>query len=651
MEENNNSSQTKTNNFKNFSKYEFLEIVGEGSYGIVYKCLDRLNNQIVAIKRFKETEEAYVRKLISRELRILQMTKHENIVEYKEAFKRKGELYVVFEYVERNLLQVLESEVRLTDDIIREIIFELSLAICYLHSEGIIHRDIKPENLLITNNFNLKLCDFGLARKMHNLRFNKEILTDYVATRWYRAPEVILTKGEYGPEVDFWSIGIIMAEIITGQPLFPGIDDLDQLMVIQNSLGPLNREYIESFQQISPFINIETLMASIVHSNEDKNQIQSLEKKFSNKICNEGIKLMRSLLEVDPKKRIKGEDLLFHPFFEPIRNKKFFSTNNIGFNNLSKTISLKNSQADYGIIKVDDEIILGQCESQECGNNFLENTENTLYKSYYKTLNLDKMKKLFNKESKSVSNIHSGGNSIFSYSQRAIKGKNSQKFKTLNNNFNQTQSIQNKQNSITTFPNNKNLFKYTAKLGLSSSSNQIFKPSKELQSQYKSLLNIRMSKEVLKEHQKKFVASIDKTNITIGKVDKFFTSSIFKNGSTNFNSFNKTQSSIKMSRSDLFKNKTYVENDNSQKINSNISVEKIEKISDIKMTKSESFGKFNNLNKILFPISSQELKNRIAFYYNKENERLKSNGPINKNIPTLSSNSNVSTLPVIKIKK
>ena len=141
------------------------------------------------------------------------MLKQENIVQLKEAFRRKGELYLVFEYVDKNLLEILEDRPNGIDpELIKKYIFQLCKAIEYCHRLDVIHRDIKPENLLISNSHHLKLCDFGFARQMPK----GGALTDYVATRWYRAPELLISTGEYGKEVDIWSIGCIMGELVDG---------------------------------------------------------------------------------------------------------------------------------------------------------------------------------------------------------------------------------------------------------------------------------------------------------------------------------------------------------------------------------------------------------------------------------------------------
>lgn len=144
---------------------------------------------------------------------------------------RMNRLYLVFEYVEKNLLEILEENPNGLDlDMVRFYIYQLLKAIEFCHRNNVIHRDIKPENLLIKPKTNeLKICDFGFARVLNNKAGMG--LTDYVATRWYRAPELLLSN-HYGKEVDIWAIGCIMGEIIDGDALFPGESEIDQLFCI-----------------------------------------------------------------------------------------------------------------------------------------------------------------------------------------------------------------------------------------------------------------------------------------------------------------------------------------------------------------------------------------------------------------------------------
>ena len=291
-------------------KYEVLGIVGEGAYGVVYKCKNKITNEFVAIKKFKETDDEIVIKTMKRELEMLKKIKHENIVEYKESFIHKKNLYLVFEYVEKNLLELLqETPNGISPPKIKYLIYQLIKAIKYLHSKNIIHRDIKTENLLINPDLKLKLCDFGFAREVKLNMENNNIsqMTDYVATRWYRAPELLLSGGIYGPEVDYWAIGCIMGELIDGNPIFPGDDEYDQLNYIIKIMGNLPIQFTEMFYENPIFQGKDLLFVD---------KIESLDKRYLGKISKDAIDFMKQLLRIDPSKRLNGDTVFKHKYYE-----------------------------------------------------------------------------------------------------------------------------------------------------------------------------------------------------------------------------------------------------------------------------------------------------------------------------------------------
>ena len=307
------------------NKYEVIGIVGEGAYGVVYKCKNKETKEYVAIKRFKETKDDIVKKTMRRELAMLKLLKHENVVDFLDCFKNKGNLYLVFEYVERTLLELLEEKPGgLHPSLIKKLMFQLCKAIKYLHDQNIIHRDIKPENLLINNQMQLKLCDFGFARKI-TMKAN-ENLTDYVATRWYRSPELLITNGYYGTEVDYWAIGCIMGELADGNPLFPGENETDQLHCIQKVLGNLPQEQVNVFYKNPLYIGKRLL---------DVDKPETLKKRYMGKLPKIAIDFMEGLLELDPKKRLNGNNVFSHPYFQGMENNN--NTNN------SNVTSVKNS--------------------------------------------------------------------------------------------------------------------------------------------------------------------------------------------------------------------------------------------------------------------------------------------------------------------
>lgn len=294
------------------NKYEVLGVVGEGAYGVVLKCRNKENGEIVAIKKFKESEDDEVlRKTTLREVKILRMLRHINIVGLKEAFKRKAKLYLVFEFVDKNLLELLEEQpAGLDPEVVRAYSYQLVLAIHWCHSNSVIHRDIKPENLLINlRTKTLKLCDFGFARVIAK---TNDDLTDYVATRWYRAPELLLGSTSYSFGVDMWAIGCIMGEISDGQAMFPGDSEVDQLYIIQKVLGPLTPDHQELFMMNARFAGLKF---------PDMSRPETLQKKYVGKLSKRALSIMKALLSMEPSERPSSEQCLQHPYFENLDKK------------------------------------------------------------------------------------------------------------------------------------------------------------------------------------------------------------------------------------------------------------------------------------------------------------------------------------------
>lgn len=291
------------------NKYDVLNVVGEGAYGVVLKCKNKDTNEVVAIKKFKESEEdEAVRKTTLREVKILRIMKHENIVQLKEAFRRKGKLYLVFEFIEKSMLDLLEEKTSgVEPETVRLLTFQLIRAIEYCHRHDVIHRDIKPENLLINPIDNaLRLCDFGFARTVQG----DQPLTDYVATRWYRAPELLLGSVHYGKDVDLWATGCIMGELTDGQPLFAGESEVDQLFVIQKVLGALTPEHMEMFLRNPRFLGIQY---------PDVSRPETLEKRYVRKMKPPQMQLLKAVLRMEPRQRLPAREALRAPWFEGIK--------------------------------------------------------------------------------------------------------------------------------------------------------------------------------------------------------------------------------------------------------------------------------------------------------------------------------------------
>jgi cyclin-dependent kinase-like len=293
--------------------------------GVVLRCRNKESAEIVAIKKFKESQDdEIVRKTTMREVSILSMLKQNNIVLLKDAFRRKGKLYLVFEYMEKNLLEVLEENSNgLDEELVKLFIYQLVKAIEYCHRNNIVHRDIKPENLLVdTTNNRVCLCDFGFARKIspsaNNPYSNSNTITDmtdYVATRWYRAPELLLGSTTYGKAVDLFAIACIMGELIDGQPLFPGETELDQLYRIQKMLGPLTSDQSDLFHKNPRYLGTKLPF----NANYKPPANNTLEKRYLGKLSKKGFQFMKSILKVDENERANSWECLMHPYFENLR--------------------------------------------------------------------------------------------------------------------------------------------------------------------------------------------------------------------------------------------------------------------------------------------------------------------------------------------
>ncbi|CAG9473309.1 CDK-related protein kinase 6, putative [Plasmodium vivax] len=297
---------------RDISNFEFLCVIGKGTYGIVYKALDKHENQLVAIKKIINLcDDNYgISKSILRELTILQKIRHKNIINLKYVFygrdieeKLKGEnlenscLYLAFEYCDIDLLNLMKKY----NMNIREakyVIFELLLATSYLHGNNYLHRDIKPENIFITSCGEIKLGDLGLSVE------RTENMTPTVVTRWYRSPEILLQSKNYDHEVDVWSLGCLFVELITGRPLFPGKNDESQLDLIYVVLGDKSKLPAGDEDRHRMFPYFET--------NELKNIVRD----------EATADLISKMLIYDPAYRISSKEALKHPCFNDIEQIK-----------------------------------------------------------------------------------------------------------------------------------------------------------------------------------------------------------------------------------------------------------------------------------------------------------------------------------------
>ncbi|XP_031357571.1 cyclin-dependent kinase-like 1 isoform X2 [Photinus pyralis] len=285
-------------------RYEKLCKLGEGSYGLVYKCRNRDTGEIVAIKKFAESEDdPLIRKIALREIRLLKNLKHVNLINLLEVFRRKRRLHLVFEFCEKTVLNELERYPRGCPDLVtQQIVWQTLQAVAYCHHHGCIHRDIKPENILLTANGVVKLCDFGFARMLSP----GENYTDYVATRWYRSPELLVGDTQYGTPVDVWAIGCVLAELTKGEALWPGKSDVDQLYLIRCTIGDLLARHMHVFKTNDFFQGVSLPVPQ---------QLAPLEVKLPHSSPTI-LDFLRKCLDKDPAKRWTCDQLLTHQYFE-----------------------------------------------------------------------------------------------------------------------------------------------------------------------------------------------------------------------------------------------------------------------------------------------------------------------------------------------
>uniref|UniRef100_A0A8D8W1A3 mitogen-activated protein kinase n=2 Tax=Cacopsylla melanoneura TaxID=428564 RepID=A0A8D8W1A3_9HEMI len=283
-------------------RYQMLTSVGSGAYGQVCSALDSVTGVKVAIKKIARPFQSAVHaKRTYRELRMLKHMNHENVIRLLDVFHSNTclddfkNVYMVTDLMGADLNNILRTQ-KLSDDHVQFLVYQILRGLKYIHSAGIIHRDLKPSNIAVNEDCELKILDFGLARPTENE------MTGYVATRWYRAPEIMLNWMHYNQTVDIWSVGCIMAELITGRTLFPGQDHVDQITRIMFLLGKP--------EDLSKITSVE--------ARNYINSLPLLKKKDFKQVFKganpQAVELLSLMLELDSEKRITAEQALAHPY-------------------------------------------------------------------------------------------------------------------------------------------------------------------------------------------------------------------------------------------------------------------------------------------------------------------------------------------------
>uniref|UniRef100_A0A674PQ62 mitogen-activated protein kinase n=1 Tax=Takifugu rubripes TaxID=31033 RepID=A0A674PQ62_TAKRU len=274
-------------------RYQNLSPVGSGAYGSVCSADDIKTGLKIAVKKLSRPFQSIIHaKRTYRELRLLKHMKHENVIGLLDVFtpatslKEFNDVYLVTHLMGADLNNIVKCQ-KLTDDHVQFLIYQILRGLKYIHSADIIHRDLKPGNLAVNEDCELKILDFGLARH------TDDEMTGYVATRWYRAPEIMLNWMHYNMTVDIWSVGCIMAELLTGRTLFPGTDHINQLQQIMRLTGTPPASLISRMpsHEVSRNCSLYTGCQS------------------------QTVDLLEKMLVLDTDKRITAAEALAHPYF------------------------------------------------------------------------------------------------------------------------------------------------------------------------------------------------------------------------------------------------------------------------------------------------------------------------------------------------
>ncbi|KFK36767.1 hypothetical protein AALP_AA4G167800 [Arabis alpina] len=310
-------------------KYEKLEKVGEGTYGKVYKAMEKTTGKLVALKKTRlEMDEEGIPPTALREISLLQMLSQsiyivqllcvEHVLQSKDSISpsptQKSNLYLVFEYLDTDLKKFIDTYRKgtnprpLESSLVQKFMFQLCKGVAHCHSHGVLHRDLKPQNLLLDKDKGiLKIADLGLSRAF---TVPLKSYTHEIVTLWYRAPEVLLGSTHYSTGVDIWSVGCIFAEMIRRQALFPGDSEFQQLLHIFRLLGtPTEQQW-------------PGVMALRDWHVYPKWELQDLSRAVPS-LSPEGIDLLTNMLRYNPAERISAKMALDHPYFDSLDKSQF----------------------------------------------------------------------------------------------------------------------------------------------------------------------------------------------------------------------------------------------------------------------------------------------------------------------------------------
>jgi len=287
-------------------KYEKLEKLGEGTYGVVYKAQDKSTKEVFALKKIRlESEDEGIPSTAIREIALLKELQHPNVVRIHDVIHTNKKLILVFEYVDYDLKKFLHNFDKGIDPKIgKSLLYQLVRGVAHCHQQKVLHRDLKPQNLLVSQEGILKLGDFGLARAFGIPVKN---YTNEVVTLWYRAPDILLGSKNYSTSVDIWSIGCIFVEMLNQKPLFPGSSEQDQLKKIFKIMGTPDSTKWPGISELPDW----------KPENFEKYPGEPLSK-VCPKLDPEGLDLLDKMLKCNPSERISAKQAMTHSYFKDI---------------------------------------------------------------------------------------------------------------------------------------------------------------------------------------------------------------------------------------------------------------------------------------------------------------------------------------------
>lgn len=352
------------------NRYKITNVLGDGTYGSVLKAVNKSTGEIVAIKKMKKAFCSWNECMQLREVISLKKLNHPNIVKLKEVIRENDELFFVFEYMSENLYETMKARAKpLPETSIRNILYQILQGLAFMHKFGFFHRDIKPENLL-SRGEHVKIADFGLAREIRS----RPPFTEYVSTRWYRAPEVLLRSTTYNSPIDIWAIGTLMAELFTLRPLFPGASEPDELYKICSVLGSPSKNMWAEGHKLATAMNYKFPQFSAT-------PLEQLIPQASP----EAITLLRDMLHWDPMKRPTAAKALQYPFFlknlqMPIAKSNSFNLTNCG-NEENNFDTGMNNDPSLDSHRQSDYTIESSKENTDGGNSFFSNNVHSNFKN------------------------------------------------------------------------------------------------------------------------------------------------------------------------------------------------------------------------------------------------------------------------------